>query len=141
MKNSRYAKIARFLILLSGILFLLAFVMQFFNTNIYFNFLYVFAILFLIAGSILAYIAARKDKEHMKNVELIKKDERLNNITVLSKAKAFDTFSIIFALTILLCVSFLKVMNVYVLIVIMGMMPLLLMVLQMYYFYKFSKKM
>ncbi len=139
--KTKYAKIGKLLILLSGVLFLLAFVMQFLSTNIYFNLLYIFAILFLSVGSILAYIAARKDKEHMKNVELIKKDERLNNITVLSKAKAFDTFSIIFALTILLCVSFFKVMNVYVLIVIMGMMPLLLMVLQMYYFYKFSKKM
>ena len=142
MKNSRYAKIARILFLIAMVSFLLAIAMQCLNFNAYVNIvLYSLAIISFTVGTILAYIAARKDEEHMKNVELIKKDERFNNITVLSKAKAFDTFSMIFALTILLCVSFLKVMNIYILMVVMGIMPLLLLALQMYYFYKFSKKM
>ena len=90
-------------------------------------------------GAILAFIAALKDKEHMKSVELAKKDERLQNITMRSKAKAFDviTYLLSFA-TAVLFVN--KVVSTDALII-LGVLNLSLLIIQAYYFCKYSKEM
>ena len=104
MKKTKTVLVARSLILLAAMLFLFAIITQNSVSNIYITgVLYLSAIISFSVGAILAYIAALKDKEHMKSVELAKKDERLQNITMCSKAKAFDviTYLLSFATAVL----------------------------------------
>lgn len=85
MKKTKTVLVARSLILLAAMLFLFAIITQNAVSNIYITgVLYLSAIISFSVGAILAYIAALKDKEHMKSVELAKKDERLQNITMRS---------------------------------------------------------
>lgn len=140
MKKTKYVQTARVLILLSAILFLSAVITQYLYVNIYVNgTLYLLAILSFSIGAILAYMAALKDKEHMKTVELNKKDEMIKNITVLSKAKAYDIFTIFFSF-ITLFASLNRLVNVNSC-VILGCSCLFLVISQIYYFFKFFKKM
>ena len=88
---------------------------------------------------VLASIAAAKDKEHLKNVELARKDERLQNITMRSKAKAFDVISYILSL-VTAYLSFSKMVDM-IAVLILGVLTLSPLALQLYYFSKYSKEM
>lgn len=140
MKKTKCVKLSRILILLSALFFLAGIIVQCIKINpILYTSLYIFAFLIMIIGWILAYAITIKDKEHMKNIELAKKDERLNNITVLSKAKAFDIFTVVFAGATV----FIALNNIvdYKVMIILGTLNLFLLSSQVYYFIKFSKKM
>ncbi|MFR1509168.1 MAG: hypothetical protein ACLSSW_00795 [Acutalibacteraceae bacterium] len=140
MKKTKTVLVARSLILLAAMLFLFAIITQNAVSNIYITgVLYLSAIISFSVGAILAFIAALKDKEHMKSVELAKKDERLQNITMRSKAKAFDviTYLLSFA-TAVLFVN--KVVSTDALII-LGVLNLSLLIIQAYYFCKYSKEM
>ena len=140
MKKTKTVLVARSLILLAEMLFLFAIITQNAVSNIYITgVLYLSAIISFSVGAILAFIAALKDKEHMKSVELAKKDERLQNITMRSKAKAFDviTYLLSFA-TAVLFVN--KVVSTDALII-LGVLNLSLLIIQAYYFCKYSKEM
>ena len=101
--------------------------------------LYLLAIISFPISMVLASIAAAKDKEHMKNVELARKDERLQNITMRSKAKAFDVISYILPLvTVYLSLS--KMVET-IASLILGVLTLSTLALQLYYFTKYSKEM
>lgn len=140
MKQTVQVKIAKFFILLATILFLSAIVMKTVNTEIHVNnVLYLLAIISFSVGAVLALTAAYKDKEHMKNVELSKKDERIKTIRCLSKSKAFDAFSFIFPLVVMFC-SGLKIIDSNASII-FGIMCLIPLALQLYYFTEISKKM
>ena len=140
MKKTKTVLVARSLILLAAMLFLFAIITQNAVSNIYITgVLYLSAIISFSVGAILAFIAALKDKEHMKSVELAKKDERLQNITMRSKAKAFDviTYLLSFA-TAVLFVN--KVVSTDAFIIV-GVLNLSLLIIQAYYFCKYSKEM
>lgn len=140
MKKTKTVLVARSLILLAAMLFLFAIITQNAVSNIYITgVLYLSAIISFSVGAILAYIAALKDKEHMKSVELAKKDERLQNITMRSKAKAFDIFSIILMLVTVYS-SINEIIDVNS-IIILSVLNLLLLIIQLYYFCKYSKEM
>lgn len=140
MKKTKMVLTARALILLALMLFLFAIITQNALSNIYVTgALYLSAIISFSIGAILAFIAALKDKEHMKNVELSKKDERLQNITMRSKAKAFDIVMYLLQLTTAyLYLS--KVVSTDALII-LGVLILALLIIQLYYFCKYSKEM
>lgn len=140
MKKTKTVLVARSLILLAAMLFLFAIITQNAVSNIYITgVLYLSAIISFSVGAILAYIAALKDKEHMKSVELAKKDERLQNITMRSEAKAFDIFSIILMLVTVYS-SINEIIDVNS-IIILSVLNLLLLIIQLYYFCKYSKEM
>lgn len=128
----------RFLWLLGFVAFIAAIITPFFNIQLYAPLNIVGGTLFAVAG-ILSVIAANKDKEHLKYVELAKKDERLKNITILSKAKAFDIFTLIFPLALIFS-ALLKIIDRNSCII-FGIMCLIPIILQIYYFFKFLKKM
>lgn len=140
MKKTKTVLVARSLILLAAMLFLFAIITQNAVSNIYITgALYLSAIISFSVGAILAYIAALKDKEHMKSVELAKKDERLQNITMRSKAKAFDVITYLLAFaTAVLFVN--KLVSTDALII-LGVLNLSLLIIQVYYFCKYSKEM
>lgn len=138
MKKTKTVLVARSLILLAAILFLFAIITQNAVSNIYLTgALYLSAIISFSVGAILAFIAALKDKEHMKSVELAKKDERLQNITMRSKAFDVITYLLSFA-TAVLFVN--KLVSTDALII-LGVLNLSLLIIQVYYFCKYSKEM
>lgn len=140
MKKTKTVLVARSLILLAAMLFLFAIITQNAVSNIYITgVLYLSAIISFSVGTILAYIAALKDKEHMKSVELAKKDERLQNITMRSKAKAFDviTYLLSFATAVLFVNKLVSTDGL----IILGVLNLSLLIIQVYYFCKYSKEM
>ena len=92
MKQTKFVKAVKFLWLLGFVIFFAAIVTQIFNIQFY-SILYIVGFCIYVIAAILSAIAANKDKEHLKTIELVKKDERIKNITVLSKAKAFDIFT------------------------------------------------
>lgn len=140
MKKTRTVVLARCLIVLAMVSFLAAIVSQGVISNVYItSALYLLAIIAFSISMALASIAAAKDKEHMKNVELARKDERLQNITMRSKAKAFDVISYILPLvTVYLSLS--KVVET-IASLILGVLTLSTLALQLYYFTKYSKEM
>ncbi len=140
MKKTKTVLVARSLILLAAMLFLFAIITQNAVSNIYImGALYLSAIISFSVGAILAFIAALKDKEHMKSVELAKKDERLQNITMRSKAKAFDviTYLLSFATAVLFVNKLVSTDGL----IILGVLNLSLLIIQAYYFCKYSKEM
>lgn len=140
MKKTRTVVLARGLIVLAMVSFLAAVVSQSVIPNIYITgALYLLAIIVLPISMALASIAAAKDKEHMKNVELARKDERLQNITMRSKAKAFDVITYILPL-ITAYLSFSKMVDMIALLI-LGVLTLSTLALQLYYFSKYSKEM
>lgn len=140
MKKTKTVLVARSLILLAAMLFLFAIITQNAVSNIYImGALYLSAIISFSVGAILAFIAALKDKEHMKSVELAKKDERLQNITMRSKAKAFDVITYLLAFATA-CLFVNKVVSTDALII-LGVLNLSLLIIQVYYFCKYSKEM
>lgn len=138
MKQTKLVKAAQFVWILGFIIFFSAIITQFFNIELY-NTLYIVGVGLYVIAAILSFMAAIKDKEHLKNIEIIKKDERVRYIKVTSKAKAFDIFTLIFSM-ILMLTSSLKLIDTNACIIFGG-LCLLLIVLQFYYFFKFSKKM
>lgn len=140
MKKTRTVVFARCLIVLAMMLFLAAIVSQCVVSTINIaSTLYLLAITAFSISMALASIAAAKDKEHMKNVELARKDERLQNITMRSKAKAFDAITYILPLvTVYLSLS--KMVET-IASLILGVLTLSTLALQLYYFTKYSKEM
>ena len=140
MKKTKIVVFARCLIVLAMVSFVAAVVSQSVISNIYIaSTLYFLAIISFPISMALASIAAAKDKEHMKNVELARKDERLQNITMRSKAKAFDVTTYILPLvTVYLSLS--KMVET-IASLILGMLTLSTLALQLYYFTKYSKEM
>lgn len=138
LKQTKFVKIVRFLWLLGLAIFFAAIVIQFCNIQIC-SILYIVGGCIYVIAAILSAIAAKKDKEHLKNIELAKKDERIKNITVLSKAKAFDIFTVIFSLVLMFSAS-LKIIDMKACII-FGILYLFTIVLQIYYLFNFSKKM
>lgn len=138
LKQIKFVKIVRFLWLLGLVIFFAAIVTHVFNIQMY-SILYIVGLGFYVIAMILSVIAANKDREHLKNVELVKKDERIKNITVLSKTKAFDIFTLIFPM-ILMFSATLKIIdfNSCIIFAILCLFPI---ALQSYYFFNFSKKM
>lgn len=140
MKKTKTVLVARSLILLAAMLFLFAIITQNAVSNIYITgVLYLSAIISFSVGAILAFIAALKDKEHMKSVELAKKDERLQNITMRSKAKAFDVIT--YLLSFATAVLFVNKLVSTDALIILGVLNLSLLIIQVYYFCKYSKEM
>lgn len=138
LKQTKFVKIVRFLWLLGLTIFFAAIVIQFCNIQIC-SIIYTVGGCIYVIAAILSAIAAKKDKEHLKNIELAKKDERIKNITVLSKAKAFDIFTVIFSLVLIFSAS-LKIIDMKACII-FGILYLFTIVLQIYYLFNFSKKM
>ena len=138
MKQTKFVKAVKFLWLLGFVIFFAAIVTQIFNIQFY-SILYIVGFCIYVIAAILSAIAANKDKEHLKTIELVKKDERIKNITVLSKAKAFDIFTSIFPLAFMFSISF-KIIDLSACII-FSILCLLPIALQVYYFFKFSKKM
>lgn len=138
MKQTKFVKAVKFLWLLGFVIFFAAIVTQIFNIQFY-SILYIVGFCIYVIAAILSAIAANKDKEHLKTIELVKKDERIKNITVLSKAKAFDIFTSIFPLALMFSISF-KIIDLSACII-FSILCLLPIALQVYYFFKFSKKM
>lgn len=138
MKKTKTVLSARILILLSVMLFLAAIIAQGTLSIYVSSALYLSAIITFSISAVLSFIAASKDKEHMKQVELVKKDERLQNIIMRSKAKAFDVLSYIMPIT----TSFLflnKLVDTNALLI-LGVLTLLLFAIQFYYHLKYSKE-
>ncbi len=139
MKKTKTVVFARILILLAITLFLAAVITQA-SLSIYISSaLYLSAIVSFSISMILATIAAYKDKEHMKNVELSKKDERIQKIMIHSKAKAFDVLSYVLPLATSIC--FVNKLVDTSTLLILGVVSLLLIAIQVYYFTKYSKEM
>ena len=138
MKQTKFVKIVKLLWVVTLIMFAIAITTQIFNIQLY-GMLYIASLSIFVIAWILSVVAASKDKEHLKNIELAKKDERLTSITTLSKAKAFDIFTLVFPVAIV-SASLLKIIdtNSYIVFGILCMLPI---VLQLGYFLKFSKKM
>lgn len=140
MKKTKTVLVARIFIVLALMLFLFTVITQNTVSNFYVNgLLYLFAILSFGIGAVLAFVAACKDKEHLKSVELAKKDERLNNITMRSKAKAFDI--ILFILPLVTSYFVLNKLIDTTAMIILGMLCLILLIIQIYYFLRYSKEM
>ena len=140
MKKTRTVVFARCLVVLAMVSFVAAVVSQSVISNIYIaSTLYFLAFISFSISMVLASIAAAKDKEHMKNVELARKDERLQNITMRSKAKAFDVISYILSL-VTAYLSFSKMVDM-IAVLILGVLTLSTLALQLYYFSKYSKEM
>lgn len=138
LKQTKFVKAVKFLWLLGFVVFFTAIVTQVFNIQMY-SILYIVGLGFYVIAAILSVIAANKDKQHLKNVELAKKDERLKNITVLSKARAFDIFTLIFPLVLMFSISFKTIdLNACIIFSLLCLLPI---ALQVYYFLNFSKKM
>ena len=140
MKKTKTVIIARTLILLAVMLFLFAIITQSALSNIYITgVLYLLAIISFAIGAILAFIASSKDKEFQKTRDIVKKDERLKDITMRSKAKAFDVMTYVLVLgTTYLYVD--KITNTKTMIV-LGLINLVLFGSQLYYFCRYSKEM
>ena len=140
MKKTRTVVFARCLVVLAMVSFVAAVVSQSVISNIYITgALYLLAIILFSISMALASIAAAKDKEHMKNVELARKDERLQNIKMRSKAKAFDAITYILPLiTAYLSLSKMVYMIAVLILSVLTLSPL---ALQLYYFTKYSKEM
>ena len=140
MKKTRTVVFARCLIVLAMVSFVAAVASQSVISNIYItSALYLLAIISFPISMVLASIAAAKDKEHMKNVEPARKDERLQNITMRSKAKAFDAITYILPLvTVYLSLSKMVDMIAVLILSVLTLSPL---ALQLYYFSKYSKEM
>ena len=140
MKKTKTVIIARTLILLAVMLFLFAIITQSALSNIYITgVLYLLAIISFAIGAIVAFIASSKDKEFQKTRDLVQKDERLKEITIRSKAKAFDVMTYILALsTGYLYLS--KIIDTNAMIV-LGVLNLVLLGTQLYYFCRYSKEM
>lgn len=140
MKKTRTVVLARCLIVFAMVSFWAAIVSQGVISNVYItSALYLLAIISFSISMALASIAAAKDKEHMKNVELARKDERLQNITMRSKAKAFDAITYILPLvTVYLSLSKMVDMIAVLILSVLTLSPL---ALQLYYFSKYSKEM
>ena len=140
MKKTRTVVFARCLVVLAMVSFVAAVVSQSVISNIYITgALYLLAIIVFSISMALASIAAAKDKEHMKNVELARKDERLQNIKMRSKAKAFDAITYILPLiTAYLSLSKMVYMIAVLILSVLTLSPL---ALQLYYFTKYSKEM
>ena len=140
MKKTKTVIIARTLILLAVMLFLFAIITQSALSNIYITgVLYLLAIISFAIGAILAFIASSKDKEFQKTRDLVQKDERLKEITMRSKAKAFDVMTYVLVLgTTYLYVD--KITNTKTMIV-LGLINLVLFGSQLYYFCRYSKEM
>lgn len=138
MKQTKFVKIVKFLWIVTFILFVIAITTQIFNIQLY-SMLYIASLSIFVITCILSIIAANKDKEHLKNIELAKNDERLKSITTLSKAKAFDILTPIFPMVIV-SAFLLKIIDTNSCIV-FGILCMLPIVLQLGYFLKFSKKM
>ena len=140
MKKTRTVVFARCLIVLAMVSFLAAVVSQSVISNIYItSALYLLAIIAFSISMALASIAAAKDKEHMKYVELARKDERLQNITMRSKAKAFDVITYILSL-VTAYLSLSKMVDM-IAVLILSVLTLSPLALQLYYFSKYSKEM
>lgn len=138
LKQTKFVKVVRFLWLLGFVIFFAAIVTQVFNIQTC-SILYIVGFCIYVIAAILSEIAAKKDKEHLKEYRIGKKDERIKNITILSKAKAFDIFTIIFSLVLIFSAS-LKMIDMKTCII-FGILCLLPIILQVYYFFNFSKKM
>lgn len=140
MKKTKTVIIARTLILLAVMLFLFTIITQSALSNIYITgVLYLLAIISFAIGAILAFIASLKDKEFQKTRDLVKKDERLKEITLRSKAKAFDVMTYVLVLgTTYLYMD--KIINTKTMIV-LGLINLVLFGSQLYYFCRYSKEM
>ena len=140
MKKTRTVVFARCLVVLAMVSFVAAVVSQSVISNIYITgVLYLLAIIVFPISMVLASIAAAKDKEHMKNVELARKDERLQNITMRSKAKAFDVITYILPL-VTAYLSLSKMVDM-IAVLILSVLTLSPLALQLYYFSKYSKEM
>ena len=140
MKKTRTVVFARCLIVLAMMSFVAAVVSQSVISNIYITgALYLLAIISFPISMVLASIAAAKDKEHMKNVELARKDERLQNITMRSKAKAFDVITYILPL-VTAYLSLSKMVDM-IAVLILSVLTLSPLALHLYYFSKYSKEM
>ncbi len=140
MKKTRTVVFARCLVVLAMVSFVAAVVSQSVISNIYIaSTLYFLAFISFSISMVLASIAAAKDKEHMKNVELARKDERLQNITMRSKAKAFDVITYILPL-ITAYLSLSKMVDM-IAVLILSVLTLSPLALQLYYFSKYSKEM
>ena len=140
MKKTRTVVFARCLVVLAMVSFVAAVVSQSVISNIYIaSTLYFLAFISFSISMVLASIAAAKDKEHMKNVELARKDERLQNITMRSKAKAFDVITYILPL-VTACLSLSKMVDM-IAVLILSVLTLSPLALQLYYFSKYSKEM
>ncbi len=140
MKKTRTVVFARCLIVLAMMSFVAAVVSQSVISNIYITgALYLLAIISFSISMALASIAAAKDKEHLKNVELARKDERIQNITMRSKAKAFDVISYILPL-VTAYLSLSKMVDM-IAVLILSVLTLSTLALQIYYFSKYSKEM
>ena len=140
MKKTRTVVFARCLVVLAMVSFVAAVVSQSVISNIYIaSTLYFLAIISFPISMVLASIAAAKDKEHMKNVELARKDERLQNIKMRSKAKAFDVITYILPL-VTAYLSLSKMVDM-IAVLILSVLTLSPLALQLYYFSKYSKEM
>ncbi len=138
MKQTKFVKIVKFLWIVILILLAIAIITQIFNIQLY-GMLYIASLSIFVITWILSIIAASKDKEHLKNIELAKNDERLKSITTLSKAKAFDILTFIFPMVIVYA-FLLKIIDTNSCIV-FGVLCMLPIVVQLGYFLKFRKKM
>lgn len=140
MKKTKTVIIARIFILLAVMLLLFAIITPNALSNIYITgVLYLLAIISFAIGAIVAFIASSKDKEFQKTRDLVQKDERLKEITMRSKAKAFDVITYILALsTGYLCLS--KIIDTNAMIV-LGVLNLVLLGSQLYYFCRYPKEM
>ena len=140
MKKTRTVVLARCLIVLAMVSFLAAIVSQGVISNVYItSALYLLAIISFSISMALSFVATAKDKEHMKNVELARKDERLQNIAMRSKAKAFDVIS--YTLPLITAYLSLSKMVDMIAVLILGVLTLSTLALQLYYFSKYSKEM
>ena len=140
MKKTRTVVFARCLVVLAMVSFVAAVVSQSVISNIYIaSTLYFLAFISFSISMVLASIAAAKDKEHMKNVELARKDERFQNITMRSKAKAFDVITYILPL-VTAYLSLSKMVDM-IAVLILSVLTLSPLALQLYYFTKYSKEM
>ena len=140
MKKTKTVIIAKIFILLALMLFLSAIITQKTIANMYINgALYLSAIISFLIGAILVFVAVAKDKKHLKNVELARNDERLKEITMRSKAKAFDELMFILSLCgAYWCIDFMENISAGI---ILGVLALSSVALQLYYFCKYSKEM
>lgn len=138
LKQTKLIKTMKILWLLEFFILFAAIFTHIFNIQIY-STLYIVGLAFYVTVGMLSLIVVNNDREHIKNLEINKKDERIKSITVLSKAKAFDIFAVIFPL-VLMFSAFLKIVDLNACII-FGILCLLPIVLQIYYFFNFSKKM
>lgn len=91
----------------------------------------------IVLSVLVMLFSAYNDKNHMKNISTLKKDERYIEISKLSKSKAYDLFLLIFPLAMMFFTLWKRDSSTAIF---LGCSTLFLLLSQFYFFYKYDKK-